>query len=150
MDQNYNGYQHPTNQQGFETQQFQTNQQQFTSQQAVPNQQYASQSQMNIQQCPSYQQAAPMQPMINMAKVKPSDLGKDFTPIGAWGYFGYGILFSIPLVGFILLLVFSLGGTNNVNLRNFARSYFCALVLLIIIYVFLAALGLSAYSIFSN
>ena len=37
MDQNYNGYQHPTNQQGFETQQFQTNQQQFTSQQAVPN-----------------------------------------------------------------------------------------------------------------
>ena len=46
-----------------------------------------------------------------------------------WGYLGYEILFAIPLVGFILLLVFSFGGTRNINLRNFARSYFCALII---------------------
>ena len=32
---------------------------------------------------------------------------EDYKPISMWGYFGHEILFSIPLVGFILLLVFS-------------------------------------------
>lgn len=53
----------------------------------------------------------------------------DYNPITMWGYFGYEILFSIPLVGLIFLIVFSLGGTQNINLRNFARSYFCFLII---------------------
>ena len=52
-----------------------------------------------------------------------------------WGYFGYEILFSIPIVGLILLIVFSVGGTSNVNLKNFARSYFCFLILMVILAV---------------
>ena len=56
-------------------------------------------------------------------------LPEEFKPLGAWAYFGYNILFSIPLVGFILLLVFSLGGTRNINLRNYARSFFCLLLI---------------------
>jgi hypothetical protein len=59
--------------------------------------------------------------------------GFDYTPISMWGYFGYEILFSIPCVGLILLLVFSFGGTKNINLRNFARSYFCFLIIAAII-----------------
>lgn len=71
----------------------------------------------------------------------------DMTPISMWGYFGYEILFSIPLVGFILLLVFSFGGTKNVNLRNFARSYFCFLIVLVVIlFVLLGTAGLSSVS----
>ncbi len=58
-----------------------------------------------------------------------------YKPISAWGYFGYEILFSIPLIGFIFLLIYALGGTSNINLKNFARSYFCALVLMVIIFV---------------
>lgn len=57
----------------------------------------------------------------------------DYTPIGMWGYFGYKLLFLIPIVGFILLIVFSFGGTNNINLRNFARSHFCFLLIVIAI-----------------
>jgi hypothetical protein len=53
------------------------------------------------------------------------DPSLDYTPIGAWGYFGYNLLFSIPFVGFILILIFALGGTRNVNLRNYSRSFFC-------------------------
>ena len=60
---------------------------------------------------------------------------EDYKPISMWGYFGYEISFSIPLVGFILLLVFSFGGTKNKNLKNFARSYFCFLILLVILFV---------------
>lgn len=59
----------------------------------------------------------------------------NYKPISMWGYFGYEILFSIPIIGFILLIVFSVGGTSNVNLRNFARSFFCFFILVIIIAV---------------
>ena len=59
--------------------------------------------------------------------------GRDYTPISMWGYFGYNILFWIPLIGIILVLVFAFGGTRNVNLRNYARSQFCSLILAVII-----------------
>lgn len=57
----------------------------------------------------------------------------EFKPISMWGYFGYEILFSIPFIGFILLIVFSTGATRNVNLRNFARSYFCYYIIVAVI-----------------
>jgi hypothetical protein len=64
----------------------------------------------------------------------------DYTPISMWGYFGYEILFNIPCIGFILLLVFSFGGTKNINLRNFARSYFCFLIVAVILVVLLGSI----------
>ena len=68
----------------------------------------------------------------------------EYKPISMWGYFGYQILFAIPLIGFILLLVFSFGGTKNINLRNFARSYFCMLIIVAILIAVIASLGLTA------
>ena len=62
---------------------------------------------------------------------------KEFKPISMWGYFGYELLFAIPVVGFIFLIVFSFGGTENRNLKNFARSYFCLLVICIVLIVLL-------------
>jgi len=35
------------------------------------------------------------------------------------------------------LLVFSFGGTKNVNLRNFARSYFCFTIVVFVLMLFL-------------
>ena len=52
-------------------------------------------------------------------------LPSKYKPIGAWGYFGLQILFSLPLIGFICLIIFACDG-SNVNRRSFARSYFCA------------------------
>jgi hypothetical protein len=76
-----------------------------------------------------------------------SDPTMDYTPITMWGYFGYEILFSIPCIGFIMLLVYSFGGTKNANLRNFARSYFCyVIVIAIIVAIFVAIFGVSAAS----
>lgn len=69
----------------------------------------------------------------------------EYKPIGAWGYFGYELLFKIPIIGFILLLVFSLGGTKNINLRNFARSYFCMLALAIVLGIIFVIIGASVY-----
>ena len=62
-------------------------------------------------------------------EITEEDLPDEFRPIGAWGYFGYQLLFCIPLVGFILLIVFAAGGTRNKNLKNFAASHFCGLLI---------------------
>ena len=62
---------------------------------------------------------------------------KEVKLLGPWGYFGLKILFSIPLVGFILLIVFSLDG-SHLNRRNFARSYWCDLILGVVVTILLA------------
>lgn len=69
------------------------------------------------------------------------NIPEEYKPITMWGYFGYEILFSIPCIGLILLLVFAFGGTKNVNLRNFARSYFCFVILLVVLFAVFAMLG---------
>lgn len=48
--------------------------------------------------------------------------------IKPWGYIGYRILLSIPLVGLILAIVWSFD-RNYRNRRNFARSYFCEMLI---------------------
>ncbi len=77
-----------------------------------------------------------------------TNLPEEYRPISMWGYFGYQILFSIPCVGFIALLIFAFGGTKNVNLKNFARSYFCFTIILVILVVLftIAFGGAAAYS----
>lgn len=68
------------------------------------------------------------------------NIPEEYKPISAWGYFGYQLLFSIPCIGFILLCIFALGGTKNINLKNFARSYFCVILLAIIVGIIIAIL----------
>ncbi|MDD4526388.1 MAG: zinc ribbon domain-containing protein [Lachnospiraceae bacterium] len=76
------------------------------------------------------QQSAPVNNAPTMTNIPP-----EYEPISMWGYFGYELLFSIPCVGFIVLIVFACGANSNKNVTNFARSYFC---FLIIVAVFLA------------
>lgn len=52
------------------------------------------------------------------------NLPEEFKPISAWGYIGYNLLFSIPIIGTIMLFVYAFGGTSKINLRNYARSFF--------------------------
>lgn len=73
------------------------------------------------------------------------NIPSEYKPISMWGYFGYQILFAIPIIGFILLLVFALGGTKNINLKNFARSYFCLFIIVIVIIVLLTIFGAASY-----
>lgn len=63
-----------------------------------------------------------------------------FRPLSPWGYFGYQILFSIPILGFIFLVVFALSD-SNINRRNFARSYFCIVVVVLVIVAIIVVTG---------
>lgn len=64
-----------------------------------------------------------------------------YQPISMWGYFGYNILFIIPVVGLIFVLIYSLGGTRNINLRNYARSYLCILILFVVLFALIVGSG---------
>lgn len=69
---------------------------------------------------------------------------EDYEPISMWGYFGYEILFMIPVVGWITCVAFAFMA-QNYNLRNFARSQFCLLIIYVAIVCILAAFGFFAY-----
>lgn len=68
--------------------------------------------------------------------------------LSAWAYFGYNLLFSIPIVGFICAIIFAFDD-SNLNRRSFARSYFCGLLIAVIVIVIFAIIfgaGLASFS----
>ena len=71
---------------------------------------------------------------------KVSKIPEEYTPISMWGYFGYEILFSIPLIGWICVIIFAISAPNH-NLKNFARSQFCFLIIEIVLFCILALSG---------
>lgn len=73
------------------------------------------------------------------------NIPSEYQPISMWGYFGYQLLFSIPCLGFILILVFAFGGAKNINLRNYARSFLCVYIIIAVIAVFIMMFGLGSY-----
>lgn len=75
---------------------------------------------------PPYAAAAPAYTPTNADRIPP-----EYRPLSPWAYFGYSILYSIPLIGFILMVVFALNN-DNINRRNHARSMFCGLILALI------------------
>lgn len=93
-----------------------------------------------------YAYTAPAYTAPKRAEITEDDLPPHLKPIGAWKYFAYQLLFSIPIVGFVFLIVFSCSSAN-INRRNFARSYWCALVVaaaiavIILIMVILLGIG---------
>ncbi len=73
----------------------------------------------------------------------PYPVGSKFEPLSPWAYVGYTMLFSLPLVGFILLIVFSVSKSTNENLKNYARSYWCWLLIYLVIIAILVVLILA-------
>ena len=53
-------------------------------------------------------------------------------PITGWGYVGYSLLFAIPVVGFLLLIIFSFD-SSHLNRRGYARSYWCWLLIFVLL-----------------
>ena len=64
-------------------------------------------------------------------------------PLSPWQYFGLQLLYSVPVVGFVFLIIHSVGA-RNVNMRNFARSYWCVLAVVLIAVIVSSLLGYSA------
>lgn len=101
-----------------------------------------------------FRQAYQTPPQPNNIPIRNYDPRFDYTPLGAWSYFLYTLLFSIPIIGFIFAIVFAVGGTNRINLRNYARSYFCWLLIMVVLVIILLIVGFaiagSVYNIFGH
>ena len=77
----------------------------------------------------------PKAPIPQVTIPKPAStytIPAEYKPLSPWAYFGLNILFSIPVIGFIFLLVFTFSGAN-INRRNYARSFWCYLLVAVIV-----------------
>ena len=92
---------------------------------------------------------SPVAPVnVNLPEQKPltkENLPSQFRVLSPWAYFGLQILYSVPVVGFIFLLIHTFSD-GNLNRRSFARSYWCSLLILggaaLIVAVLCVLLGL--------
>lgn len=94
---------------------------------------------------PVYQ--APPQPVYQApppAPVEPPPKGI-YAPISGLAYFGYFILFAIPIIGWILCIAFAFGKNGNVNRRGLARAMFVFLILGLILSIGITITGAVAY-----
>lgn len=113
----------------------------------------AQQSQPNKQptftQTPGYYNA----PVYNYSRISEDMLPLELKPLSVWQYIGYGFLFSLPIAGFIILLMSAFDSSKNVNLKNYARSILvmhvigCVVAIFITIFavIFGAFLGAAEY-----
>ena len=95
------------------------------------------------EECGTYTEsgAAKAQPVIvQQGAVTEETLPAQYRPLSPWAYFGLSLLFSIPIVGFIFLIIFSCSRAN-INRRNFARSYWCALIIVVAVVLILMILS---------
>lgn len=63
-----------------------------------------------------------------------------YKPLSPWAYFGYSVLFLVPLVGLISIIVFSFD-SSNINRRNFSRAFFLIFAVVVIAVIFYLAFG---------
>lgn len=55
-------------------------------------------------------------------------VSEQYRPLSPWAYFGYTILYGIPVIGIIMLVIHSFND-SNINRRNFARSFWCIYII---------------------
>ena len=72
--------------------------------------------------------AEPVYQAPNKPAKQENKIPEKYAPLSPWAYFGLQILFAVPIVGFVFLIVFSIN-KSNINRRNFARSYWCKLII---------------------
>ncbi len=70
---------------------------------------------------------------------------ESYRPLSAWAYFGLQLLYAVPLVGWVFLICHAIG-SRNINKRNFARSFFCVYIVVIVLALLLAAMGVSVFT----
>lgn len=91
------------------------------------------QVQPQVQPQPMPQQVVQPQPApVYNVNIEQPQVSSEYKPISMWGYFGYELLFSIPCVGIICLIIMSFA-SHNINVKNFARSYFCYFIIVLVL-----------------
>ena len=109
------------------------------STQIAPEQSVAPAPQQSAVPTPQQSPAPAPQQTVVYANPQPV-IPEEYQPMSAWGYVGLQILFAVPVVGLIFLLIFTFK-KSNLNRRNFARSYWCWLVIWAVIAALIAGIA---------
>ncbi len=70
---------------------------------------------------------------------------KDQDQVSSWGYFGYEVLYAIPIIGTIFMIVYALDDSNMAR-RNFTRSKFIPFLIWGVMIVGLCIFALIIYA----
>lgn len=123
------------------------------AQQVPPMQQYQPQQQMPpMQQYQPQQQVPPMQQMYQPQYGTANTAWQDTNdqPLSVGGWIATMIVLMIPVVNFIMLLVWAFGSGNKSRKNYCLASLIIAVVMIALIMVFYIAFGLSAASAFNT
>lgn len=77
--------------------------------------------------------------MTKSEKEETGRLPEAYRPLGAWGYLGYALLFSLPVIGWVFIVIFSVSGANLCR-RGFARFYILVWIIGIVVSAVVVAL----------
>ena len=117
-------------------------QQTYQPQQQVPPMQQAYQPQ---------QQAAPMQQMYQPQYGAPATWqNPDDQPLSVGGWIGTMIVLMIPIVNFIMLLVWAFGSGNKSRKNYCLASLIIAVVMIVLVIIFYVVVGVSAATAFNT
>ena len=95
-----------------------------------------------------YQKPAPAASAHVPPEADPERPGKKskFAPMTSWGMAIQLILMNIPVIGFVLMVVWACGGCRKIARRNLARANLILLILGIIVVIIAALLARFAFS----
>ncbi|MBQ2816861.1 MAG: zinc ribbon domain-containing protein [Clostridia bacterium] len=87
------------------------------------------------------------EPVSGRRSGEPKVKGTKYEPITTGGYIGIMLLMCIPIVGFVLMIVWAVGGCQKVNKRNLARA---SLIMTAIGLIISLIIGLAVRSVFNK
>ena len=86
------------------------------------------------------EEAGAFAPIVQAGEQMP-DKKSRYCPISAWGYFGIFLLMAIPVIGWLLIIIWACGGCRKVNKRNMARGVLLNFLLQVILIVIALAVA---------
>ena len=91
---------------------------------------------------PQYQ--APVQPGFapQMYPINEAMLPAEYQPVSIGSYIGHGLLFSLPIIGFIMLIVTACSSSKSKSLRNYAKAMLIMYAIGIVIGVLFSIFGI--------
>lgn len=113
---------------------------------AAAREQQPQQPQQPVQPPPPVQGNYPPQgyyPQAYQPVIAPEQLPPQYRPLRPWAYVGYSILFSLPIVGLIMMIIYAVND-DNINRRNYARSYLWMMLIMVAVWIIVAIIAASA------
>ena len=76
------------------------------------------------------------------------DLPEEFRVVPTLHFFLYQLVFTIPIVGLVIIFILSFGAGKNKNIRNFARAQLLAILVGIILTMMFSTLLIGLFATF--